>query len=204
MLSHNTPLFSYLASLLSFTLNWLPSSSIFFSLINSCFSTQDINECEGSNGGCAEICVNTKGSWRCECGPGRVLDADGRTCNGKTQIYTKYKTLIMLVTYCVFWLDAVIAGCHSVNGGCSHDCSTADDSYYCHCPRGLTLGEDKRTCQGQLDCTYVFSFLSVCVYSVRTKYLLLIWGPFLFLMRKKTFSGFGLDLDWVCVGLELS
>lgn len=53
-----------------------------------------MNECESSNGGCAEKCVNTKGSWRCECGPGRVLDADGRTCNGETRpdlAESKYK-----------------------------------------------------------------------------------------------------------------
>lgn len=41
-----------------------------------------------------------------------------------------------------------IEGCHANNGGCSHGCSTLQDSYECHCPRGLELGEDKRTCQG--------------------------------------------------------
>ncbi|KAK2853022.1 hypothetical protein Q7C36_008223 [Tachysurus vachellii] len=87
----------------------------------------DINECENSNGGCAEMCLNTKGSRRCECGPGRVLDANGWTCNE-------------------------IAGCHNVNGGCSHGCSSENDSYYCHCPRGLTLGEDKRSCQVPVQC----------------------------------------------------
>ncbi|KAL7877451.1 hypothetical protein SRHO_G00040940 [Serrasalmus rhombeus] len=87
----------------------------------------DVNECEKGNSGCAEVCVNTKGSWRCECSPGRVLDPDGRTCND-------------------------IAGCHNVNGGCSHGCLEEQDSYYCHCPRGLTLGEDKRTCQVPVQC----------------------------------------------------
>lgn len=42
----------------------------------------DVNECEKGNGGCAELCVNTKGSRRCECGSGRVLDEDGRKCRG--------------------------------------------------------------------------------------------------------------------------
>ncbi|XP_048125020.1 oncoprotein-induced transcript 3 protein isoform X1 [Alosa alosa] len=84
----------------------------------------DVNECEKGNGGCAEVCVNTKGSRQCECRPGRVLAADGRTCKE-------------------------IEGCHSGNGGCSHGCSGPQDSYYCHCPRGLMLALDKRTCQGQ-------------------------------------------------------
>uniref|UniRef100_A0AAY4DY98 ZP domain-containing protein n=1 Tax=Denticeps clupeoides TaxID=299321 RepID=A0AAY4DY98_9TELE len=87
----------------------------------------DINECEVGNGGCAEVCINTKGSWRCECGPGRVLDEDGRGCRE-------------------------ISGCHNINGGCSHACSGPQDSYYCHCPRGLVLGQDKRTCQVPVEC----------------------------------------------------
>ncbi|XP_074502561.1 oncoprotein-induced transcript 3 protein [Sebastes fasciatus] len=87
----------------------------------------DVNECEKANGGCAEVCVNTKGSRRCECGPGRVLDEDGHNCRE-------------------------IAGCHVNNGGCSHGCSSLPDSYQCHCPRGLELGEDKRTCQVPVQC----------------------------------------------------
>ncbi|KAL3972206.1 muscleblind [Sarotherodon galilaeus] len=87
----------------------------------------DVNECDQGNGGCAEVCVNTKGSWRCECGRGRVLDEDGRTCRE-------------------------IAGCHVNNGGCSHGCSALLESYQCHCPRGLELGEDKRTCQVPVQC----------------------------------------------------
>uniref|UniRef100_A0A8C1IN57 Oncoprotein induced transcript 3 n=1 Tax=Cyprinus carpio TaxID=7962 RepID=A0A8C1IN57_CYPCA len=55
----------------------------------------DVNECEKGNGGCAEICINTKGSRRCECGPGKKLDVDGRSCKET-------------------------AGCDNVNGGCSH------------------------------------------------------------------------------------
>ncbi|XP_051816274.1 oncoprotein-induced transcript 3 protein isoform X2 [Acanthochromis polyacanthus] len=45
----------------------------------------DVNECDKANGGCAELCVNTKGSRRCECGRGRVLDEDGRNCRVPVQ-----------------------------------------------------------------------------------------------------------------------
>lgn len=50
--------------------------------INSDRLCSDINECDKDNGGCAELCVNTKGSRRCECGRGRVLGEDGLTCRG--------------------------------------------------------------------------------------------------------------------------
>ncbi|KAL4641284.1 oncoprotein-induced transcript 3 protein-like [Arapaima gigas] len=87
----------------------------------------DINECENNNGGCAEVCVNTKGSRQCECGPGKVLAQDGQSCEE-------------------------IQGCHNDNGGCSHSCSVLQDSFQCHCPRGLTLGDDQRTCQVPVQC----------------------------------------------------
>nr|XP_061794660.1 oncoprotein-induced transcript 3 protein-like [Nerophis lumbriciformis] len=87
----------------------------------------DVNECEKANGGCAEICVNTKGSRRCECRPGRVLDETGLNCRE-------------------------IKGCHVNNGGCSHACSSLQDSYQCHCPRGLQLSHDSRTCQVPVEC----------------------------------------------------
>lgn len=87
----------------------------------------DVNECQVSNGGCAELCVNTKGSRRCGCSPGRVLAEDGLSCKE-------------------------MAGCHVNNGGCSHGCSTLQDVHQCHCPRGLELGEDRRTCQVPVQC----------------------------------------------------
>lgn len=57
------------------------------------------------------------------------------------------------------WYRVEIAGCEHMNGGCSHGCSSADDSYYCHCPRGLTLGDDNRSCQGKM-ITHIFYILS--------------------------------------------
>uniref|UniRef100_A0A8C6L7B2 Oncoprotein induced transcript 3 n=1 Tax=Nothobranchius furzeri TaxID=105023 RepID=A0A8C6L7B2_NOTFU len=87
----------------------------------------DVNECDKDNGGCAEVCVNTKGSRHCECGRGRTLGEDGHNCRET-------------------------AGCHVNNGGCSHGCSSLQDSYQCFCPRGLELGEDKHTCQVPVQC----------------------------------------------------
>lgn len=45
----------------------------------------DINECE-TPGICMNgRCVNTDGSYRCECFPGLAVGLDGRVCVGKKQ-----------------------------------------------------------------------------------------------------------------------
>lgn len=43
----------------------------------------DIDECQVHNGGCQQRCVNTRGSYYCECHPGSRLHVDGRTCLGE-------------------------------------------------------------------------------------------------------------------------
>lgn len=43
----------------------------------------DVDECEVLNGGCQQGCVNTHGSFQCQCRAGYRLHADGRTCIGK-------------------------------------------------------------------------------------------------------------------------
>ena len=43
----------------------------------------DIDECSSDNGGCAQVCTNTPGSYMCECNTGYELDGDGFSCNGK-------------------------------------------------------------------------------------------------------------------------
>ncbi len=43
----------------------------------------DVNECNSNNGGCAQTCTNTVGSFTCSCGSGYTLStSNGRTCNG--------------------------------------------------------------------------------------------------------------------------
>ena len=132
---------------------------------------QDVNECDKGNGGCAELCVNTKGSWRCQCGPGRVLEADGHKCRGSVQVTKSTFTHKMRNPHPVpdnlpspASLQAELAGCPASNGGCSHGCVTLLDSHECRCPRGLELGEDNRTCQGKVRrCAPVHVHSTACV-----------------------------------------
>ena len=49
----------------------------------NCFCVADINECDTENGGCEQVCMNTEGSYTCECHPGYDLKENGRECIGK-------------------------------------------------------------------------------------------------------------------------
>ena len=43
----------------------------------------DIDECQTDNGGCAQNCVNTDGSYKCSCYNGFEMTSDGYTCVGE-------------------------------------------------------------------------------------------------------------------------
>ena len=43
----------------------------------------DVNECNTNNGGCQHNCVNTDGSYECQCRSGYRLASDGRNCYGR-------------------------------------------------------------------------------------------------------------------------
>lgn len=62
-----------------------------------CVLYLDVNECEKNNGGCAEVCVNTKGSRQCECGRGRVMDKDGHNCRGTPVFGSLYDNPVSVV-----------------------------------------------------------------------------------------------------------
>lgn len=58
----------------------------------------DINECEVFPGVCTNgRCVNTQGSFSCECAEGLTLDSTGRTCVGKGTVQTKKSHPMKLV-----------------------------------------------------------------------------------------------------------
>lgn len=48
---------------------------------NAVENLEDVDECERSEGQrCLHICINTLGSYKCECHPGYALMQDGHTC----------------------------------------------------------------------------------------------------------------------------
>lgn len=57
----------------------------------------DVNECVIHPGICKNgICVNTDGSFRCECAPGYHLDASGTNCVGKWTLWLLLKNTVKL------------------------------------------------------------------------------------------------------------
>jgi len=50
---------------------------------NSYCCDTDINECQTDNGGCAQICDNTIGSYQCSCNKEYGLTEDKHNCIGE-------------------------------------------------------------------------------------------------------------------------
>ena len=60
----------------------------------------DVDECESDKGGCQHKCLNTDGSFRCECQEGFKLQTDKKTCevnNGKMLLHFTYPKLQLLL-----------------------------------------------------------------------------------------------------------
>lgn len=61
------------------TFSWTALSSVLLFLV---FFPPDIDECSRKNETlCSQICVNTPGSYRCDCETGFYLEEDGKTCS---------------------------------------------------------------------------------------------------------------------------
>ena len=83
----------------------------------------DINECTENSDGCAQICVNTAGSYYCSCRSGYRLASNRRGCTD---------------------INECAEGTH----GCTHTCTNTAGSYTCSCNSGYRLASNRRTCNG--------------------------------------------------------
>uniref|UniRef100_A0A4W5RWH2 Multiple EGF-like-domains 6b n=1 Tax=Hucho hucho TaxID=62062 RepID=A0A4W5RWH2_9TELE len=92
-----------------------------------CLMYCNIDECQVYNGGCQHRCVNTRGSYHCECNPGFRLHVDARTC-------------------------IVENPCHDKNGGCQQDCLVDGGKTHCDCRNGYKLAEDRKNCEDIDEC----------------------------------------------------
>uniref|UniRef100_A0A663MES8 Multiple EGF like domains 6 n=1 Tax=Athene cunicularia TaxID=194338 RepID=A0A663MES8_ATHCN len=89
----------------------------------------DVDECAVVNGGCQQDCVNTHGSFHCQCQVGYRLHTDGRTC-------------------------IAINSCSVNKGGCEQECvQLSEDHYKCQCQSGYQLKRDGKSCEVIDPCT---------------------------------------------------
>lgn len=65
------------------------------------FPSADVDECQVHNGGCQHRCVNTFGSYYCECKLGFRLHADGRTCIGKSKVFVFLENVYFFIALVV-------------------------------------------------------------------------------------------------------
>ncbi|CAN8006556.1 unnamed protein product, partial [Ixodes hexagonus] len=87
----------------------------------------DVDECEVNNGGCEERCINTFGSFRCQCtSTDTTLAADGKRCE-----YTRVK-------------QQTENPCDVGSGGCNHKCSWNGIKVTCSCFEGYKLDRHNR------------------------------------------------------------
>ena len=107
------------------------------------FSPPDINECSTNNGGCAQDCANTQGSFSCSCRNGFQLASDGRGCNGKALLLAIHFLGLLLK-----FSPADINECNTNNGGCAYNCTNTLGSFMCSCRNGFQLASDGLGCDG--------------------------------------------------------
>uniref|UniRef100_A0A672J0E1 Zgc:158328 n=1 Tax=Salarias fasciatus TaxID=181472 RepID=A0A672J0E1_SALFA len=88
----------------------------------------DVDECEELNGGCQQTCVNTRGSYHCECSEGFRMHTDGRTC-------------------------IVRDPCGERNGGCAQLCLSEEGRVHCSCRPGFKLAGDGKDCEDIDECS---------------------------------------------------
>ena len=129
----------------------------------------DVDECAADNGGCAQICTNSDGSFACSCQDGYVLGADGASCSdvdecadnngGCSQICNNAPGGNSCACEVGYSLGADGSSCNDINecddnnGGCSQLCKNEVGSFACYCDPGYVLGADGLACNDVDECS---------------------------------------------------
>ncbi|XP_023609681.1 multiple epidermal growth factor-like domains protein 6 [Myotis lucifugus] len=121
----------------------------------------DIDECAVVNGGCQQRCINTLGTFHCECDTGYRLHADERTCikmdpctgaNGCAHICQSENGVARCACHPGYQLSEDKKACRDINecaeglAHCGHRCVNSVGSFTCACHPGSELGADGKRC----------------------------------------------------------
>uniref|UniRef100_A0A8D1TIW8 Fibrillin 3 n=1 Tax=Sus scrofa TaxID=9823 RepID=A0A8D1TIW8_PIG len=138
-------------------------------------SREDVNECAENPGVCSNgLCVNTDGSFRCECPFGYSLDFTGVSCMDTDECSIGHPCGEGTCTNVIGGFECACADgfepgpmmtCEDIDECslnpllCAFRCHNTEGSYMCTCPTGYTLREDGAMCRdvdecadGQQDC----------------------------------------------------
>ncbi|RLU27266.1 hypothetical protein DMN91_001067 [Ooceraea biroi] len=130
---------------------------------------KDIDECQDeSRHNCSHFCINTSGSYYCECPSDLHMLADFKTCRqwdsfcvnevGCSYSCKQDNDEVRCVCPTGYELIKYKKTCKDVNEcdtglhDCSHDCRNHDGGFTCHCPNYFILDKDNKTCLNMEHC----------------------------------------------------
>ena len=127
----------------------------------------DVNECLSGHIGnttCLEVCVNTPGSWRCDCNPGYTLNADGASCRGIYYVAISITGMQYDNGTCIL---SDVNECEGMNQ-CDHLCNNTVGSYTCSCNPNISvvLNPDGYRCDGMHNHVVMICLTGRKIYSV--------------------------------------
>ncbi|KAM6168126.1 fibrillin-3 [Erethizon dorsatum] len=131
-------------------------------------SREDVNECVEDPGVCGHgLCVNTDGSFRCECPSGYSLDPAGLSCVDTDECSLGKPCGEGTCTNVIGGFECAcadgfepgpMATCEDIDECllnpllCAFRCHNTEGSYVCTCPAGYTLREDGAMCRDVDEC----------------------------------------------------
>ncbi len=121
----------------------------------------DNNECiSNATNTCEQVCINTPGSYTCQCNAGFRLSDDRRGCTGIREITSCYLDILILLVV------VEVHECDEAIHACQHICTNTHGSYICSCYDGYNLASNGFSCNGittsLIECCLSLSSFLLC------------------------------------------
>ena len=96
----------------------------------------DIDECQISNGNCEQMCVNTIGSYMCNCSEGFMLNEDLFNCSGMISFCCADSVVMTSHVLYIVDIDECVEGSDSCDTNAT--CTNTIGNYTCMCNLGYS------------------------------------------------------------------